>query len=197
MKLRVIATLVAVLAFGVGSASAQSIGIFSDLGSASCNIAAPLYTPTTFYINVIGSESILPISGMTVAEFRVANTLNIGVTALVTSVPNAAANIPIGDPFVGGALLAFPVCQNGPSINLYAVNFTSINDAANANQLLSVVAHNTPSNANFDCSLINLCDGPTFTSFCVAGGEAWLNSPTDCTVAVEEKSWGAVKTLFN
>ena len=62
MKLRVIATLVAVLAFGVGSASAQSIGIFSDAGSASCNVTSG--APGSMYINVVGSGVI------TKARFR-------------------------------------------------------------------------------------------------------------------------------
>jgi len=191
MKLRVIATLVAVLAFGVGSASAQSIGIFSDLGSASCNINAPLYTPTDFYINVIGS------AGLTGAEFQVVHSMGIGVDILITPTANPVANVDLGNPMTGGCNIAFPGCQAGPSINLYTVSATVLN-AANVTDVFMVVdGHTSPSNANFDCSLINLCDAPAFTSFCVAGGGAWMNSQTDCNVAVEDKTWGEVKNLFN
>ena len=189
MKLRVIATLVAVLAFGVGSASAQSIGIFGDLGSASCNIAVG--GPGTMYINVVGSSA-LPTGGITGAEFAVGNITTADAFFILT--PNPAANVDLGNPFAGGTNVAFPSCQTGPSINLYHVNFFASTDLTG--RLISIVAHSVPTNPNFPCSLLNLCDAPIFTKVCVAGGEAYIDGP-DCTVAVEETTWSDVKSLFN
>ena len=54
-----------------------------------------------------------------------------------------------------------------------------------------------PSNPNFQCSLITQCDAPAFTALCVPGGEAFMNSTRDCTVAVEESSWSEIKSLYN
>ena len=189
MKLRVIATLVAVLAFGVGSASAQSIGLFGDLGSASCNIAVG--GPGTFYINVVGS-GVLPTGGITGAEFAVANLSTTDAFLILT--PNVAANVDLGNPFSGGTNVAFPTCQTGASINLYKVDFFASVDLTG--RLISIVAHSAPNNPNFACSLVTLCDAPAFTKVCVAGGEAYIDGP-DCNVAVEETTWSDVKSLFN
>jgi len=193
MKLCVIATLVAVLAFGVGSASAQDIGIFADLGSASCNIAALPSTATNFYINVIGS------AGITGTEVKVQHNLDIaGLSIFITPFANPLSSVSLGDIFgPEGGNIAFSGCQVGPSINLYRIQTLSLSPTANNDQLLSIVAKTPPSNVNFDCPLINLCDDPQFTAVCVAGGAAWMNSTNDCTVAVEEKTWGEVKNLFN
>ena len=70
MKLRVIATLVAVMAFGVGSASAQSIGVFADTGSASCNITAGAFQAVDFYINAVGTGVLPSGGGVRAAEFQ-------------------------------------------------------------------------------------------------------------------------------
>lgn len=86
MKLLAFATLVAVLGISVGSASAQvSIGVFSDPGSASCNITAPLGVPTTFYINVVGAGALVP-TGIFGAEFAVLHSIDIGRSRVVRMV---------------------------------------------------------------------------------------------------------------
>ena len=195
MKLRVIATLVAVLAFGVGSASAQSIGIFADTGSSSCNIQIPIYSQTSsFYINVVGAGSLVP-TGINGAEFKVIHNFT-GADGILTVIPNAASNVALGDPMAGGCNIAFPGCQNGPSINLYEIKVFLLNAAYT--DFVSIGAHDAPSNENFACSLINKCDAPIFTAVCVPGGAAYINDTADpCQIAVEEKSWGEVKSLFN
>ena len=194
MKLRVIAALVAVMAFGVGSASAQSIGIYSDLGSANCNITALLYTPVNFYINVVGSGGLVP-NGINGAEFQVLHTIT-GADAVMTPTPNAASNLNQGNPLAGGCNIAFPICQVGASVNLYSVQIVSFS-ALLANKVLSVDAHTTPSNVNFACALVNKCDAPAFTAVCVAGGQGFINGGGNCSVAVEDVTWSKVKNLFN
>jgi len=196
MKLRVIATLVAVLAFGVGSASAQSIGIFADPGSASCNVNAALYVGTNFYINAVGSGALVP-AGVNGAEFRVDTSFIGGADAILTPTPNPAATLALGNPFTGGCNIGFPGCQLGASVLLYTVQIVVLNAANTTNATMIVDQHTTPSNANFACALINKCDAPIYTAFCVPGGTAFLNGQGDCNVAVEDKTWSEVKNLFN
>ena len=193
MKLRVIATLVAVMAFGAGSASAQSIGIFADLGSASCNITAAPFGAVNFYINVVGSGALVT-GGVTGAEFQVLHDFEAGT--ILTPAANAASNVALGNPMTGGCNIAFPACQNGVSINLYSVQLVFLQNT-NITASMIVDAHTTPSNVNFACSLVNLCDGPVFTAVCLSGGEAFVNGSDNCTVAVEDVTWGEVKNLFN
>ena len=56
--------------------------------------------------------------------------------------------------------------------------------------------HINPSNPNFQCPVLVLCDAPIFTTICVPGGQAIWNGPP-CTVGVDQKSWSGVKNLFN
>jgi hypothetical protein len=55
--------------------------------------------------------------------------------------------------------------------------------------------HTTPSNPQRLCPVQVLCDAPTYTQICVAGGQAILDG-RPCTVAVEPKSWSQVKSLY-
>ena len=86
--------------------------------------------------------------------------------------------------------------------------------------LLTVVGHSSPGNPFFRCPLYTLCDAPVFTKVCLgfnidtvvcpfppyatscyesASGEFYLNPGpgTDCTVAVETKTWSEIKDLYN
>ena len=192
MKLRVIATLVAVLAFGVGSASAQSIGLFADAGGASCNVSV-ISGPATLYILAVGADALVP-SGMAGAEFRVVNNAPAGTFFINTA--NPAANVALGDPMAAGCNIAFPGCQAGAVVNLYTVTMFPPAPVA-ANSIWSVDQHTVPTNPNFQCALLNKCDAPFFTAYCVAGGEAIINGSGNCNVAVEEASWSGVKSLYN
>jgi hypothetical protein len=194
MKLRVIATLVAVLAFGVGSASAQSIGIFADPGSSSCNISGA--SVITFYVNVIGAGALSP-AGVTGAEFRLDVPWGPADAAGVFETPNPAATVNVGSSILTGKNIAFPSCQGGPSIGLYTVTVLVANPLAFDDIVVSILEHSSPSNANFVCPVVNQCDAPAFTAVCVPGGQAFINGQGDCTVAVQEKTWSEVKNLFN
>src|SRR5262245_14731192 len=108
MKLRVIAALVAALALGASTASAQSIGVFWDPAGATCSTTQALNSPGNMYIlALLGGGS---AGGMTGAEFRVDNFPG-NWFANVT--PNSAANLTLGNPLQGGANIAFPTCQTG------------------------------------------------------------------------------------
>lgn len=191
MKLRIASCLVAI-ALGASTASAQSIGVFGDNAGGSCNIAAPAGGAGSLFILATLGGAVS--GGMTGAEFRVDN---IPPSWFLNVTPNPAANLTLGAPFAagGGANIAFPGCQigGGGVVLLYSVSFFAL--SSETNRTLSVLRHTTPSNLNFQCPLLTLCDSPVFTKVCVNGGQAVINGPS-CTVAVEQKSWSSVKALY-
>jgi hypothetical protein len=191
MKLR-IAALLAILCLAAGSASAQSIGLYWDTAAATCNGNNAPFTQGTMYVLALrgGAAS----GGLTGAEFRVDN---FPVSTWFPSVtPNPASNVAIGAILSGGGNIAFPTCQTGTAnvILLYTVTYFASD--AQSNRVLSVLKHSAPSNPNFQCPLMVLCDSPVFTKVCVTGSQGIINGPP-CTVSVEDKSWSAVKGLYN
>ncbi|MFQ5600134.1 MAG: hypothetical protein ACE5G2_06230 [Candidatus Krumholzibacteriia bacterium] len=193
MKLRVIATLLT-LALFAGSASGQSIGIFADPLSGSCNLTWDVGLPGTVFINAILGGAVTGIRG---AEFRIDGAPQSGTEALYINTPNPLATIALGDPWgLPGASISFGTCQTGGSVNLYTVTVILLNPIPATDATISVVPRNPPTNPEFNCSLLNLCDDPAFTAVCVPGGQAFINSIRDCTVAVEETTWSGVKSLY-
>jgi hypothetical protein len=148
--------------------------------------------PVTFYIHaVLGGDA--AAGGITGAEFRVDNVPTSGEGWFVTPTANAASNVAIGNPIAGGCNIAFPSCQTGSAVLLYTVSGFA---TTGPSRTFITDRHTTPSNPQFPCPLLVLCDAPVFTKICVGAGEAFLNRGT-CTVGVEEKSWSSVKSLFN
>jgi hypothetical protein len=190
MKLRVIATLCLALALGVGSASAQSIGVYFDANGGTCSTAIAPNTPFTMYMiaNLGGATS----GGITGAEFRMD-----GFPAGWFGTPsrNPAANIDVGNPMNGGTNLAFPSCQAGSGGRVLLFTINGFATSAVVNRYFQILQHTTPSNPNFVCPLVTICDA-VFTKICVTGGVAIVNGPP-CTVAVQPASWSAVKEMFN
>jgi hypothetical protein len=179
----------------LASVGTGSIGIYFDDHGTKCSGAVPLGAPAVIYI-VAHLEGI-STCGLSGAEFRV-DGLPQGWTALPQ--PASGAPITIGNPFQGGANIAFGQCQVGTdgAVLLYEVPVfptTSVHD-----QYLTVRAHSRPSNPIFNCPLLTLCDLPMFNIVSVAGGQAILNPSREATcdkaVGVEAKSWSQVKGLF-
>jgi hypothetical protein len=191
MKLRVIATLALTLALAVGSASAQSIGVYFDPAGGTCNLTIGAFQPFNMYINAnLGGAT---SGGITGAEFRVSNFPS---GWFGTPTPNASFGTVIGNPLAGGCNIAAGSCQPGAGgvVNLFSVSGFATSVVGPT--YMQVLPHSTPSNPNFVCPLMVLCDGPVFTKVCVSGGVAIINGP-GCTVAVEPKSWTGVKNLYN
>jgi hypothetical protein len=186
MKVRAIATLVTALCLATGTASAQSIGVFFDLGGNDCDATVAMFTPAAYYILAgLGGPS---VGGITGAEFRVDGTPG---AWFPSATANPSANVTLGSPLTGGCNIAFPVCQAAGPVLLYTVNMFAT--SAVVNDYLSVGRHNTT--PSLLCPVQVLCDAPVYTLVCVAGGVAIINGPP-CTVAVEETSWSTVKGLY-
>jgi hypothetical protein len=209
VKLSVIALSVAMVAMAFGSAGAVapgSIGIYADLQGTSCNITAPLYVSTDFYIlampDVPGT-----FVGVNGEEFRV---IGLPATAgIITVTPNPLANVILGSPLdQGGAEpqgvnIAWPNCQliDGNGIVLLYTISIFVTAAENAANLELELTKRRPSTneQNNPCPLINNCNFPFYTAVCIVAAKAFLNhtSPGDCVVAVQQKTWGEVKSLYN
>lgn len=192
------------------------IGVFSDAAGSNCCIDATGGVTTLHVLFVTGGATSAGIVG---AEFRIDVVPASGSTFFIWS-PASASNISLGEPINNttpqSLNIAFPECQTvtgfaGDHISLGTV--TVIN--ATEEHALLVRPHLNPTNANFACPLVNLCDGPIFTQVCLTlqvgdpllGGEepigfrSYLNSPTcagaSCGyVSVEQSSWSGVKSLF-
>ena len=190
MKLRVIATLVAALALGVGSASAQSIGLYFDPGAATCSSTTVMFTPGTMYVLAILSGG--DAGGITGAEFRMDGFPN----AWFPSANAHAGATTVGSPLTGGTNIAF-LCDAGTGglVTLYTINYFVT--SALSDLTVTVNRHTTPSNANFMCPLVTLCDAPAFSARCSRNGEAFINhAGPGCLVGVEPATWSHVKSLY-
>lgn len=100
--------------------------------------------------------------------------------------------------------IAFPDCQTPDAFGfvlLFSVEATLI-DTGTTDIVFMVEKKDPPTNTNFNCPLLNNCQPPTFVQHCIDRGRAYANhsspDPSDCVeVAVEAKTWGEVKSLYN
>jgi len=191
MKVHVIATLVMALCLGFSSVNASSIGVFFATDGSDCDANVVANSPVTWYlIAVLGGDG--AANGITGAEFRMDGT---PAGWFVNPTSNPASNIALGNPITGGCNIAFPSCQVGQNgfVLLYTVSgFATSGPTAR----FIVAGHSSPSNPDFHCPLLVLCDPPTFTKVCVLGGQGVVNGVA-CTVGVQQKSWSSVKSLYN
>ena len=190
MKLRVIALALAVT-FAASAASAASIGLYFDAAGTDCDYTVPgLYTPVNLYVMAVLSGP--AAEGLTGAEFRV---LNWPGAWFANITANPAANTVLGNLFTG-ANIAFPACQPGTGGLVLLYSVSGFATTAVGETYLTVAQHFTPSNPQFPCPLLVLCDAPVYTKVCVSGGVAILNGRS-CQIGVEPTSWSHVKGLYN
>ena len=197
MRCRVLMIFAVLLCLAAAPASAQSIGVYFDpSGSIDCAGAIPPLTPATWYIcaRLFGPAA----NGIIGVEFRQDGT---PAGWAVTATPSSDADIVLGDPLYGGVDLAFADCQAGSNgvVLIYTVH--GIATTAVGCTTLQISRHTTPSNPNFYCPVVILCDAPVYTCECATGGIAYFNSacgePGGCPVAVFPTSWSQVKNLFH
>jgi len=169
------------------AASAVTIGLYSDLDCSSCNLDLPPGGFRTFYACI--ANDLLPY-GPDGAEFRIAG-LPSGWTA--SAMPNPAIPFVFGNPLAGGANVAWSPGLPLRCILLYSVQIGV--PVLGGQARLGVVAHNAPSNPNFDCPNVTM-DWVAYPRVCAGGGQLLVNSPLRCTVGVETATWSQIKRLF-
>ena len=151
----------------------------------------------------------------------------------VSVIPNPRAAATTGHPFLETgtppttekrAAIAFAVdpntgegCQRGDAdappgfVKLYDA---TISKATTGNPIppdtyLGVGQGIPPGSPLFPCPLVTLCNGPSWTTVCVQGGQFLVNPMVrncttgitvsggmPCPIAVEPRSWGSVKSLY-
>jgi hypothetical protein len=171
----------------------------SDHSSCYCCAESPPFVETTFYI-LARPEQWGPPLGIRGAEFRVAGQPS---GLLLVSIPNAAANIVLGDPFSdetqpvgsrGGVSIAWPECQVPDGYGFLVLLTVVVTNIGNVTDVfLEVEAKDPPTNLNFSCPLLTACDLPVFTAHCVIGDRLHLNPKAS---PVESKLWGEVTGLY-
>jgi len=183
-----ICTVIAVSLVQVQPVVAASIGLFSTPDCSSCNLSAPLLMTEVFYVNVITTG--LPNSGVVGAEFRITG-LPVGWHVTVTSNPNA--DTMTGDLFGNGAGITFPEKGlMGNCVNLYTIAITNLTGSSEV--ALRVDQRLPPGPPCCECPRVVL--NCPCGAFCVGGGTLFINSNTECTVAVERNTWGGMKQLY-
>jgi hypothetical protein len=180
---------IAVMSLAPVAVEAQSIGVFSDVGGFSTQVCVtPLLPSRAYVIAILGGVFGSGIQG---AEFCVK-----GYDSTWTNVitPNREANFLTGDPVTTGCQIAFPACQSGSgglTVLLYTIDTTALQSIPVTP--LAVTKHDYPSNPNFGCPLLVMCDGPVWTKWCVSG---WTSELIPCTTGVAATTWTAVRSMY-
>jgi hypothetical protein len=169
------------------------LGVFFDPNAQNCSGNVPTAGTATLYVCFVplGSAS----GGITGVEFRI-DPGNGGYLLQSASTVGAGWYL-LGDPISGGANVAFGECLSGTAIAI--LRFAVLNPGGGASDTeLHVIAKTRPSNPNFVCPLVTLCDEPRYTALCVEGGKTILNpsAPRPCGSGQEQTEWSKVKALY-
>lgn len=169
----------------------STVGVYFDENAVHCDGVINPLEPVDLYIVVKPDRAQLP-DGLSGAEFRVEP---FDLDWITTITPNPFSNVAIGNPIAGGCDIAFAFCQVPPNVLLYTIRVLAITPVSP--RILTVMAHSTPSNPNFNCPSLLNCSAPLFTRFCVEGLTACVNrEQTCCILATEASTWTQVKSLY-
>lgn len=202
------------------------IGVYSDGAASNCCTTVPAFVPTTLSViatigggtslGITGAEFRLEFSNMAGGPIiswtaNPAAALAVGDPIDLTpgeADPNSASDDK-------GVNIAFATCQPqdapppGAHVLLGTIQIIALAAPVPTSDIL-VKRREPPSNATFQCPLFTLCDPPVFTKVCMTVGQDVLGSEPiafrskingcpapDCgAVAVAEKTWSGVKSLF-
>ena len=192
MKKSVIAVLALSLMLSASGASANLIGLFGDPEALTCAADFPVYGYTDVYVTAVLSD----IASITAAEFRIDGIVQPNPLVIITPVWNSP--LTIGDALGDGFSIAFTVAQNGPMVVLGSLQVFPINAAWQLPDTMWCIVETNDSGvlALVDGDFVTIpCDGWCFVADCAVGGP---HGNCDCldTIATEETSWGAVKSLY-
>ena len=160
MRIRSAVLCLALVLPGVG-VQGQSIGGYASMDATQCALAVAAGTPGTFY--VLASLANAAANGITGAELQITG---LPPSWQATVIPNPAASYTWGNPLDGeGAQIAFPTCRTASPVLLYTIEVQHAGDTGAYD--LAVTRRTNPSNPNFACAVVTLCDPPVFTYLCV------------------------------
>jgi hypothetical protein len=189
--MRVVASVILALCSSLGSASASGIGVFFRSDATDADTCIPQNSAFSIYvIAILGGDP--AANGITGAEYRLTGT---DPAWFMNVVPNPSANVDLGSPLDGvGANIAWPQCQALHMVLMHTI--AGFSPVPPVPRTLRIERRNPPTNPNFPCPLVTLCDAE-FTWLCVPGGDGFVNRPMDCPVAVAPATWTQVKGLYS
>lgn len=180
-------------------ASGQYVGIFLDPEASSC--AANVGTNPRIDLHLIAVlDGTLP--GVTGAAFKIIGAPATWTPQNVLWVPDQLAPVSAGDPLFGtptypngGVYVGSPQCMVGDRVELGRLVLLGPPTADNVHLQVTSLGMYGPQR---DCPEMQHCDAPRYSSFCVGGGEIVLNgpAPSSCQLAVEQRTWTNVKSLY-
>ena len=182
---RILLLTVAVLCLA-GLASAQedvgSIDIFSDGLYTSCNVVDVAGLVSVYVVHTNAND------GSTASQWKVE--LGAGVTMTSVGSINAYPTA-IGDPLVGISI-AYGACQTIANNLLVTMNFIGSGTSATC-ALMSIVPDPTSPSG-----LVEIVDCARNKITLEKGGQARVNpdGTCNCTVPVQETTWGGIKSLY-
>lgn len=171
-----------------------TLGVFFDRSGTICSGPVPPETPLYVVAEIPGTE------GLAGAEFRVQNS-NPGAFSFA-AIPEPGW-IKIGNVFGDGATMGSncpPGVEPQRFVILKAIAFPQ-GDPRDVQ--LVVERHRTPSNENYRCPMLILCDAPLYTAVVATKGFPAMLNPAGETgpcptlpVAVQPHTWSQVKNLY-
>lgn len=202
------------------------VGVYSDANASSCCTTVPAFVPTTLHViatlaggtstGITGAEFRIEFSNMgggPIVSWTANPAAILAVGDPIDLTPGEADPNSATDD--RGVNVAFAGCQpqlNPPPGSRVVLGTVSIIALSNPVPTSDVVIkrREPPSNATFQCPLFTLCDDPIFTKVCMTVTQDVLGSEpiafrskvngcpsADCgAVAVAEKTWSGVKSLF-
>ena len=194
---RELALALLVVSISVGVAAAQGagnglLGIFFDNNGSKCEGTLATGGLTTLYVLLAANGDTR--GGIAGVEFQVeAETSGLRLFGEHPLFPQPTL---VGSALGNGIYLADKNCQSGVVVPILSFQVQNLSGGSDA--VVSIAPHSTPSNPEFPCALVNLCDAPAFTKVCVRPGKAVLN-PTGsiaCGSGAASSEWGRVKELY-
>ena len=171
------------------SARSQVLGVFMDQAGENCDITAPEGVVTQCYL-LLKSPGV--VDGVSMIELAIRG-LPDGWYGFIDVCPPCMVYLPSG--FGDGANLPlFLGCHEGDPIALAPVYLFPTSEVHDA--ILAVEAMKRPTDPNFSCQQIELCDNPALTRVCVRGGTSRVNGTEHCAVSTKPSSWSAYKQLY-
>ena len=193
--------LAACLCVGAGFAPAVHaqangvLGIYFDDRASNCSNTFAVGTSRTLYVLLLAEGDTR--GGVSGLEFSIDASAATGYnfSGETVTLPNGFG---VGGPAVGDGLniVSTRGCESRLPLPVMRLQVTNLSGSRDG--VVEIAAKSPPSNYNFACPLVTLCDSPAFTKVCIAPDRAVLNpsGALRCGVASEKSDWGRVKELY-
>ncbi len=189
MKRLTMAMLV-LIALTTGAVAHQgSIGIYYDLPATDCDADFVAYAADDVYIMYYSSDS--GPDGITAAQFKV--DFGLTGTMFMSFTPSPSVSVTLGD-ILNGFSVSFVGCT-GTGDDYLLIGTMQILTISDETFTIRVLKSDDIDPADLPVDVrVTICEGAR-PSVAVLGG--WFVGNGSCDIGTEEKSWGAIKEMYN